>query len=140
MSAPPESAPAGSSAAEPVSRGRAYYALGLLLVVYVFNFIDRSILAILLEPIREEFQVSDTYLGFLSGIAFAAFYTIITASAGATAGKGMPSQANPIDPQSTTPTRTSRHGCGSSIELLSPRPIICRAPRRPGTWTPRLHG
>jgi MFS family permease len=58
--------------------GAAYrrYALGLLVVVYVFNFIDRSILSILLESIREEFQVSDTYLGFLSGIAFAALYTI----------------------------------------------------------------
>ncbi|MFT5443353.1 MAG: MFS family permease [Myxococcota bacterium] len=53
------------------------YALGLLVVVYVFNFIDRSILSILLESIKEEFQVSDTYLGFLSGIAFAAFYTMV---------------------------------------------------------------
>ena len=53
------------------------YALGLLVVVYVFNFIDRSILSILLQPIKEEFQVSDTALGFLSGIAFAALYTII---------------------------------------------------------------
>lgn len=53
------------------------YALGLLVVVYVFNFIDRSILSILLQSIKEEFQVSDTYLGFLSGIAFAALYTII---------------------------------------------------------------
>ncbi|MAI79310.1 MAG: MFS transporter [Deltaproteobacteria bacterium] len=53
------------------------YALGLLVVVYVFNFIDRSILSILLEPIKEEFHVSDTALGFLSGIAFAAFYTLM---------------------------------------------------------------
>ena len=57
--------------------GTVRYALGLLVVVYVFNFIDRSILSILLEPIRNEFQVSDTYLGFLSGIAFAAFYTLM---------------------------------------------------------------
>jgi MFS family permease len=55
----------------------ARYALGLLLVVYVVNFLDRTILAILLEPIKREFQVSDTYLGFLSGIAFAAFYTLM---------------------------------------------------------------
>jgi MFS family permease len=70
---PPEPVPA----APPVSRGAARYALGILLVVYVFNFIDRSILSILLEPIKREFQVSDTYLGFLSGIAFAAFYTVM---------------------------------------------------------------
>jgi MFS family permease len=75
-------APPASQAAELVegqtSLSSAYtrYALGLLVVVYVFNFIDRSILSILLESIKEEFQVSDTYLGFLSGIAFAALYTI----------------------------------------------------------------
>lgn len=72
-----ESARDPASAAKPLSRGAARYALGLLLVVYIFNFIDRSILAILLEPIKREFQVSDTYLGFLSGIAFAAFYTVV---------------------------------------------------------------
>ena len=53
------------------------YALGLLLVVYVFNFIDRSILSILLESIKEEFQLSDTQLGLLSGPAFAVFYTFV---------------------------------------------------------------
>ena len=53
------------------------YALGLLLVVYVFNFIDRSILSILLESIKEEFQLSDTELGLLSGPAFASFYTFV---------------------------------------------------------------
>ena len=52
------------------------YALGLLVVVYIFNFIDRSILSILLESIKEEFQLSDTQLGLLSGPAFAIFYTL----------------------------------------------------------------
>jgi MFS family permease len=46
-------------------------------VVYIFNFVDRSILAILLEDIKLEFSLSDTQLGFLSGIAFALFYTIM---------------------------------------------------------------
>jgi len=53
------------------------YALGLLLVVYIFNFIDRSILSILLESIKKEFQLSDTQLGLLSGPAFAIFYTFV---------------------------------------------------------------
>ena len=60
-----------------LSIGYRRYALGLLVVVYIFNFVDRSILSILLQSIKEEFQVSDTYLGFLSGIAFAAFYTVV---------------------------------------------------------------
>jgi MFS family permease len=65
-----------SSAPVPLTEGYTRYALGLLVVVYVFNFIDRSILSILLESIKEDFQVSDTYLGLLSGFAFAALYTI----------------------------------------------------------------
>jgi MFS family permease len=53
------------------------YALGLLVLVYVVNFLDRSILNILLEPIKKEFNPSDTALGFLSGIAFAIFYATL---------------------------------------------------------------
>ena len=51
------------------------YALGLLVVVNVFNYLDRQILSILLEPIKRDLQLSDTALGFLTGIAFALFYT-----------------------------------------------------------------
>lgn len=61
----------------PFSATYTRYALGLLVVVYVFNFIDRSILSILLQSIKEEFQVSDSALGLLSGPAFAIFYTVV---------------------------------------------------------------
>ena len=53
------------------------YALAILAIVYMFNFIDRQILAILLPAIREEFQVGDTWLGFLTGTAFALFYVTL---------------------------------------------------------------
>ena len=53
------------------------YALVILAIVYMFNFIDRQILAILLPAIREEFGVSDIWLGLLSGTAFAMFYIIL---------------------------------------------------------------
>jgi predicted MFS family arabinose efflux permease len=62
---------------QPYSRRYTRYVLGVLLVVYVFNFIDRQILSILMEPIREELDLSDTQLGFLSGIAFALFYATL---------------------------------------------------------------
>ena len=52
------------------------YVLGVLFLVYVFNFIDRTILAILLEPIKRDLGISDTAMGFLTGFAFAAFYTV----------------------------------------------------------------
>ena len=57
--------------------GQRRYALGILAVVYMFNFIDRQILGILLPAIRDEFGVSDTWLGFLSGTAFAMFYIVL---------------------------------------------------------------
>jgi predicted MFS family arabinose efflux permease len=49
----------------------------MLAIVYMFNFIDRQILAILLPSIRAEFQVSDTVLGLLTGPAFALFYVTL---------------------------------------------------------------
>jgi MFS family permease len=53
------------------------YALGVLIVVYTFNFIDRQILSILMEPIKQDLGLSDTQLGLLSGFAFAAFYATL---------------------------------------------------------------
>lgn len=53
------------------------YVLGLLTVVYTFNFIDRQILAILLPAIKAEFALSDTVLGFLAGSSFALFYATL---------------------------------------------------------------
>ena len=49
----------------------------VLAIVYMFNFIDRQILGILLPAIRDEFQVSDAFLGMLSGTAFALFYVTL---------------------------------------------------------------
>ena len=54
--------------------GYAYYVLGVLMLVYVFNFVDRQVLSILMEPIRHELHLSDSQLGLLSGLSFALFY------------------------------------------------------------------
>ena len=56
------------------TRKSAYYALGVLTVVYSFNFIDRQLLAILQESIKAELSLSDGQLGLLTGFAFAVFY------------------------------------------------------------------
>jgi MFS family permease len=50
------------------------YVLWLLFTVYVFNFADRSILTIVIQPIKEEFKFSDTEMGLLGGLAFAMLY------------------------------------------------------------------
>ncbi len=58
------------------SRRRANYVLGVLFLVYVFNFIDRSVLSILIGPIKADLEISDTVMGLLAGPAFALFYTL----------------------------------------------------------------
>ena len=68
--------PTAASAAEaPATPAYRAYALGLLVTVYVFNFVDRQILTILAGPIAEELGFSDSELGFLTGPVFALFYT-----------------------------------------------------------------
>jgi MFS transporter, Spinster family, sphingosine-1-phosphate transporter len=51
--------------------------LWILLVVYVFNFIDRQIVNILAEPIARDLDLSDTQIGLMTGLAFALFYTVL---------------------------------------------------------------
>jgi MFS transporter, Spinster family, sphingosine-1-phosphate transporter len=51
--------------------------LWTLLVVYIFNFIDRQIVNILAEPIARDLNLSDTQLGFMIGPAFALFYAVL---------------------------------------------------------------
>ena len=52
------------------------YVLGVLLLVYVCNFLDRQIISILAERIRADLGVSDAQLGFLYGTAFAVFFAL----------------------------------------------------------------
>ena len=56
---------------------RSHYTLIILLAVYTMSFIDRQIMGILMEPIKREFQVSDTAMGLLSGLTFALFYSTL---------------------------------------------------------------
>lgn len=57
---------------------RAYsnYVLGVLVAVYVMNYVDRQLISILIEPIKAEFGASDKQMGLLTGFAFAIFYTV----------------------------------------------------------------
>lgn len=55
---------------------QAWYAVGVLSVAYVFSFIDRQILSLLVAPIRRDLQISDTQISLLMGISFALFYTL----------------------------------------------------------------
>jgi MFS family permease len=79
MSPDPERAPApAETPPDPSAVGGPYarYVLGVLLLVYVFNFLDRQIVSILAEEIRRDLGISDDQIGFLYGTAFAVFYAV----------------------------------------------------------------
>ncbi len=60
----------------PVSRS-VRVTLWILLIVYIFNFIDRQIVNILAEPIARDLDLSDTQIGLMTGLAFALVYTLL---------------------------------------------------------------
>lgn len=53
------------------------YVLALLTLAFGFVWLDRSLIMLLLQPIKEDLHVSDTQLGFVTGIAFALFYATL---------------------------------------------------------------
>jgi MFS family permease len=53
------------------------YALAVLTLIYVLHFIDRQILVVLVEPIKQEFRASDSQMGLLTGLAFALLYAVL---------------------------------------------------------------
>jgi predicted MFS family arabinose efflux permease len=61
---------------------RAWVALGTLGFIYVLNFLDRQLLAILAKPIQDSLQVSDSQLGLIGGLYFALFYCTIAIPVG----------------------------------------------------------
>ena len=56
--------------------GYSWYVLSTLVIVYIFNFIDRQILSILAVDIKRDLALTDGQLGFLGGAAFAVFYAL----------------------------------------------------------------
>src|SRR5712671_4364470 len=65
---------------DPVDQGAgayAWYALGLLTVVYVLNFLDRTLIYILFTPIKKEMAFTDLQLALLGSTSFVIFYTLL---------------------------------------------------------------
>ena len=73
LARPLDAAPPRAAA---VSHAR-YYTLALLTLIYGLNFLDRTIFNVLIEPIKKEFQLSDTMLGLLAGFGFVLMYSAL---------------------------------------------------------------
>jgi MFS family permease len=53
-----------------------WYALGVMLLIYACQTLDRNILSVVIEPIKHEFQASDRAMGVLAGIAFGVAFSV----------------------------------------------------------------
>lgn len=77
------SAQTGGASAEPGhvtgfgSRGYRTFVLISLMLVYTLNFIDRTVISVVAQPIINTFQLTDTQWGILAGPPFALFYAIM---------------------------------------------------------------
>ena len=59
-----------------------WYATIVLTIAYTFSFVDRQILNLLVEPIKEDLQLTDTRISFLQGFAFAIPYIVMSIPVG----------------------------------------------------------
>ena len=59
------------------SEGYKRYALASLTAVYTLNLVDRGLMSLLLQSIKQDLQLTDTQLGFITGIAFGLFYAVL---------------------------------------------------------------
>lgn len=60
----------------------AWYVVALLVLAYASGVVDRIIIGLLVEPIKNDLQLSDTQIGLIQGLAFALFYSLFTVPVG----------------------------------------------------------
>jgi len=66
-----------SSTRLPQTLAYSWYIVFLCMLAYIFSFIDRQVIALLVGPIRADLQISDTQFSLLGGLAFAIFYAVM---------------------------------------------------------------
>jgi MFS family permease len=76
MSSQPTPVQAVAAVAAGEQSAAGWYATVVLAIAYVFSYMDRQILTLLIEPIRRDLAISDTQVSLLSGLAFALCYCI----------------------------------------------------------------
>jgi MFS family permease len=54
-----------------------WYVIAVLMLIYTSSFIDRTIISLLVAPIRSDLGISDTQMSLVSGLSFAVFYTVL---------------------------------------------------------------
>jgi MFS family permease len=76
LNATPQRQAPASGAQSALLSPYAWFVLGVLVLVFGFNFVDRYVFIIMMEPIKQDLHLSDTQLGLISGLAFSAVYSV----------------------------------------------------------------
>src|SRR5260370_34980769 len=76
QSQPADMAASSDSSTYPSSFA-AWYSVAVLMLMYIFSFIDRTTISLIVEPMKRDLQISDTQIGMLQGLAFALLYTFL---------------------------------------------------------------
>jgi MFS family permease len=66
----------------------AFYVVGVLLLAYILSFMDRTVLSLLIDPIRSDLGLSDTSIGVLIGFGFVLIYSTAGLALGRLADSG----------------------------------------------------
>ncbi|RYE74615.1 MAG: MFS transporter, partial [Oxalobacteraceae bacterium] len=61
---------------------RAWFSIGVLLILTILSYVDRSIISLMIEPIKADLAISDVQISLLQGMAFALLYTIASVPMG----------------------------------------------------------
>ncbi len=77
MSTAPASSADAAAAARYPAAGYAWYVCAILLLAYIFSFLDRTITSLLVIPIEHDLGLNDTEMGLLQGFSFALFYALL---------------------------------------------------------------
>src|SRR6202035_2776787 len=64
------------------------YVLSAMTTVYTLSYLDQNLMLLLVQPIKDDLHLSDTQLGFLTGIAFGLFYATLGLPIGRWADRG----------------------------------------------------
>ncbi len=65
------------SSENPKSSAYAWYIVAVMVIAYTFSYVDRSILTLMVAPIRASLHITDVQLSLVQGLAFAIFYTVM---------------------------------------------------------------
>lgn len=77
MRTPPAAAARANLVRSDRSLAYAWYVVAILMAAYVMSFIDRQIMALLIEPIRADLGLSDTQFAIVHGLGFSLFYAVM---------------------------------------------------------------